>query len=260
MPHRTLLVSTDFDGTIAGPPEEGRRFAAPFFDWLVETRKRRPVVWTINTGRDWESLRAELEVRKPDVWPDWVVLIERYVYRIEERKAVPFASWNDACDRAHSQLFLQSQEVFNAIRARLAERSSIQLITDTGSPLGIITETEKEADRVADWIRLILPDESKLAVVRNSVYFRFCHRDFNKGSSLATIAQTLGLTPLNCFVAGDHYNDLPMLHKTYAKHIACPGNAISEVKERVKAQGGFVAHGPADRGIAEALQYFFPTT
>jgi len=257
MTPQPILISTDFDGTIAGPPD-GKPFAEPFMEWLREARAHRPVTWVINTGRDWESLSAELIARNSPIWPDWVVLIERYVCKVENRKQIPLQKWNHACDRAHDELFPASEALFNRIREKFETRSGVQLIKDPGSPLGIITESEGLADRVAVFLEQTLPPTGKLRAVRNSIYFRFAHRDFNKGTSLEAVGGELGITPTRTFAAGDHYNDLPMLRLAYARQLACPGNAVPEVKNRVREQGGFVAKSVAADGIAQALEYFHP--
>lgn len=252
-----ILISTDFDGTIAGPAD-GKPFAEPFMEWLRETRVYRPVVWVINTGRDWTSLSNELTTRNSPIWPDWVVGIERYVCKVEDRKQKPLQRWNEACDLAHEELFQASKDLFDRIRGKFETRSGVQLIVDPGSPLGIIAESESLADRVGAFLDQTIPPSGKLRSVRNSVYFRFSHRDFNKGSALEAICAELGIPPARTFAAGDHYNDLPMLRLAFARQLACPGNAVPEVKDRVREQGGFVATSDTDAGIAQALDYFFP--
>ena len=49
-----------------------------------------------------------------------------------------------------------------------------------------------------------------------------------------------------------------MLDGKHARHVACPGNAIDEVKSLVRAAGGWVAEGPCSLGVVEALRRYFP--
>jgi hydroxymethylpyrimidine pyrophosphatase-like HAD family hydrolase len=58
------------------------------------------------------------------------------------------------------------------------------------------------------------------------------------------------------FAAGDHHNDISMLDGRFAQYPACPGNAISEVKEAVKTAGGYVASKAYGAGVHEALLHF----
>ena len=62
-------------------------------------------------------------------------------------------------------------------------------------------------------------------MVRNTIYFRFAHRDYTKGSALGAITRELGLGAQNCFAVGDHLNDLSMLNRSYAQQLTCPANA-----------------------------------
>jgi hypothetical protein len=55
------------------------------------------------------------------------------------------------------------------------------------------------------------------------------------------------------FAAGDHFNDLSMLSEVVAGEVACPANAIAEVKSVVSRLGGFVAERAGGLGIADAL-------
>ena len=88
---------------------------------------------------------------------------------------------------------------------------------------------------------------------RNTIYLRFTHRDFDKGSALAELARQLDLPASALFAAGDNYNDLSMLRRSVAHHLACPANALAEVQAQVRAEGGQLTAFPASRGMAEAV-------
>ena len=93
-----------------------------------------------------------------------------------------------------------------------------------------------------------------LSVVRNDIYARFSHCDYNKGSALGEIARLLGVQPEKIVAAGDHFNDLPMLSTRYAKWLIAPANAIPAVKETVRRQNGQVAAQPCGYGVAHGLR------
>jgi hydroxymethylpyrimidine pyrophosphatase-like HAD family hydrolase len=58
------------------------------------------------------------------------------------------------------------------------------------------------------------------------------------------------------FAVGDHLNDLPMLSRKYARWIAAPANAVNEVKDCVRKEGGYVSQLPHGYGVAEAIKYY----
>jgi hydroxymethylpyrimidine pyrophosphatase-like HAD family hydrolase len=66
----------------------------------------------------------------------------------------------------------------------------------------------------------------------------------------------LDVSPENIFTAGDHHNDISMLDGTVAAMPSCPANAIDEVKNTVRAAGGYVAGKEHGAGVYEALRYF----
>ena len=92
--------------------------------------------------------------------------------------------------------------------------------------------------------------------MRNTIYLRFCHEAYSKGTALAELARLTGVGHGEIFAAGDHYNDLPMLDGVHAQWVACPGNAVEAVKIAVARAGGFVAEGACSVGILEALRHF----
>ncbi len=68
----------------------------------------------------------------------------------------------------------------------------------------------------------------------------------------------MGVLPLQIMAVGDHLNDLPMLDRRYAHHLACPANAVDAVKKRVITQGGHVSSTNVAEGLVEAWDRFFP--
>lgn len=251
-----ILLSTDFDGTILDHSLPSP-LAPEFFDWLEEIRTRRKVIWVINTGRDWDMLAIELKARHARVWPDWVVLIEREVHRIKDQQSDPLTSWNSRCLDIHADLFTRASGAIETTRKELQTFDNLLVIEDVGSPLGMIADSQEQADRVAATVQPLLKQFPDMRLVQNTIYFRFAHMDFHKGSALSIIATEEGIPVEHCFAAGDHLNDLPMLDSKYAAMLACPANAIDEVKQQVTKHHGFVATKTAAAGILQALHHFF---
>jgi hydroxymethylpyrimidine pyrophosphatase-like HAD family hydrolase len=250
------MVSTDFDGTIAD--SEGSPIPTEFFERLVAWRKRGKVYWIINTGRTWDSLRDELIRRKAPIWPDWAVALEREIWLVRDRRGVGWFEWNRKCELLHSQLFDAVKPLWKLIEDYISRHTEAHLVEDAGSPVGIIASCEEEADEILAYITPLLQNWPNLVAVRNSIYFRFSHRFYNKGICLEAIAAGLGVGPAEILAVGDHLNDLPMLERRYAWNLACPANAVDEVKAQVKAEGGYVAARKVGEGTVESWDHFFP--
>jgi hypothetical protein len=250
------LVCTDFDGTIA--EGDGSQISPQFFERLVRARRQGRVAWVINTGRTFESLHEELVRRKAPIWPDWAVAVEREIWLVRNQRGVGWFEWNRKCEVLHSQLFDAVKPIWKLIEDYIARHTEAHLVEDAGSPVGIIADSEEEADEISAYITPLLQNWPNLVAVRNSIYFRFSHRAYHKGSCLEAIAEGLGIGPAEIMAAGDHFNDLPMLERRYARNLICPGNAIDEVKEKVRAQGGYIATGHVAHGVVEGWDKLFP--
>lgn len=250
------MICTDFDGTIA--EADGRPISPAFFSRLRAWRKVRPVYWVINTGRTYESLEAELVRRQAPIWPDWAVAMEREIWLIRNRRAVGWLEWNRKCEVMHTQLFESVHPVWRLIEDYVSKHTRAQLVADAGSPLGIIAASEDEADEISAYMDPILANWPTLVAVRNSIYFRFSHKFYHKGACLEAISNGLGVLASQILVAGDHLNDLPMMERRYARYLACPGNAVDAVKEKISTQGGYVAKANVAEGIVEAWDRLLP--
>lgn len=253
-PDAPWLLSTDFDGTLTDPshPES---LCPSLFSWIEETRKKRPLLWVINTGRDWPSLQAELIRRQVPFFPDWAILVERHIFQVIEGTIQPVSEWNDACDQAHAVLFKQVHPAFAELRKRLRSFPGLDLVEDIGSPLGLIARSDEQAEEIRPFIEAAIAPYPDLEAVRNSVYFRFGHIGYTKGSALTELGRRLGIPASRRIAAGDQYNDLHMLKKEVAAHLICPANAIAPVKDRVTKEGGQVAPSRYGTGVSEALRH-----
>ena len=249
------LICTDFDGTIAEP--DGRPISEAFFERLLSWRKFGQVYWIINTGRTFDSLHEDLVRRRVPVWPDWVVAMEREIWLLRDRRGVGWFEWNRKCELLHTQLFESVQPVWKLVEDYIVRHTKAQLVEDAGSPLGIIASCEEEADEISAYMSPLLENWPTLVAVRNSIYFRFSHKFYHKGVCLEAISSGLGVLPQQVFVIGDHLNDLPMMERHYAGHVACPANAVDEVKEKVLSQGGYVASAMVAEGTVEAWDWYF---
>lgn len=250
------LICTDYDGTIA--EAENRPISDVFFERLLTWRKHHEVFWVINTGRTWASLEEDLLRRKAPIWPNWVVALEREIWLVRDRRGVGWFEWNRKCELMHAQLFEAVSPVWKHVEDYITRHTKAKLVEDAGSPLGIIASCEEEADEISAFMTPLLTNWPMLVAVRNSIYFRFSHQFYHKGACLEAIASGLAILPQQIFVAGDHLNDLPMLEHRYGRHLGCPANAVDEVKNKIRSQGGHVAKSTVAEGTVEALDRLCP--
>ena len=253
----TAVLSFDFDGTLHHsadyPP-----VPAAFFQIIRRLRDQQNVVWGINTGRSMEHMvDGFLESSFPFL-PDWVVAREREIYFPESLSSwLPHPTWNQRCESEIDDLFKRTRSLLDLIRHRVEQHTGARWLEMPGEPAGLISQSEEEMEWIMSHVESIAAYEPQLAWQRNSIYLRFGHRDFQKGSSLGQIAQHYGLSAAHCFAIGDSFNDLEMLDPAYAGMTACPANAIPEVRAKITASGGFIAPSTHGHGSIDALHHYF---
>ena len=136
------------------------------------------------------------------------------------------------------------------------QKTKARIIYEPDGLAGLIAASEEEMDRVTEFIEEARQKQPKFNYQRNTVYLRFCHADYHKGAALAELARLIQIPRENIFAAGDHHNDISMLDGEVAAMPACPANAIREVKEAVRAAGGYVAGREHGAGVYDALVHF----
>jgi HAD superfamily hydrolase (TIGR01484 family) len=234
------LISTDFDGTLFAEfenppvPEELQR--------LIGRLQAQGAHWVINTGRDMSSLMETLGRAHLAIRPDFLVLVEREIYRHEASRYVGVEDWNRRCHEAHTALFARVRPDLPRLVAWIDARFDATVYADAEAIHAYLDDYCRE-----------IPD---LAVVRNDVYARFSHTGFSKGTALAEIGRRLGVEPEHTLAAGDHLNDLPMLARQHARLLVAPANAVEAVRAAVLAQGGFLSDLPCGAGLAQGLRWF----
>jgi len=253
----SAILSFDFDGTLHHP-SESPPVPVGFFHLIRQLREEQGVVWGINTGRSMaQMVEGFIESRFPFL-PDWVVAREREVYfpNIFGRW-LPETKWNKRCEKEIHGLFKHSKKLLARLRHEVEEHTGAQWIEFEGEPAGIISRTEEEMEWIIDHIGPIIGAEPHFSWQRNSIYLRFGHRDFQKGSALCHVAGHYQLSVARRFAIGDSHNDLEMLDPSNAGMTACPANAVPEVKAKITATGGLITRGLHGHGSIEALRHYF---
>jgi hydroxymethylpyrimidine pyrophosphatase-like HAD family hydrolase len=251
------LISTDFDGTLHSefdtPP------VARDLELLIGGLQKRGAAWVINTGRDLTSLMETLTLAGLSIRPDYVVVVEREIYKLVESDYASVEDWNQKCSDLHAELFRQVRPLMPEITSWIGSRFKARVYEDPWSPFCLIAESTSDAEAIHEYLELSCGHVGDLTIMRNDVYARFSHKAFNKGTALAEIARRLKIKPDEIVAAGDHLNDLPMLSNEYARWLVAPVNAVAEVKEAVLRQNGVVSEKHCGYGVAHGLQCVLKT-
>jgi HAD superfamily hydrolase (TIGR01484 family) len=248
------IISTDFDGTVFAE-FESPPIPLPLQE-LIARLQKQGVKWVINTGRDLPFLLHGL--MRPDIAirPDYLVLVEREIHRREDSGYVAHADWNDACRRSHEELFVQVRKDLPRLVSWVNSRYDADISEDAYSPFCLTAMNDADAEAIHEYMDDYCREVPNLKVMRNHVYARFCHANYDKGTALTEIARLHGISPKHVFAVGDHLNDLPMLELRHAACLAAPANALDAVKQAVQAQNGHVSLLPNGHGVADSLNYY----
>ena len=252
------LISTDFDGTLfaefENPPVPGH------LQDLIADLQSQGAKWVINTGRELSSLMESMSRAHLRIKPDYLVVVEREIFVRQDSQYVELAEWNQACDHAHAELFAQVRLDLPRLLDWVGENfASATVYEDEWSPLCLIAEKPADAAVIHDYLDGYCREIPHLTVVRNDVYARFSHEQFNKGTALREIARRLGISPDQTLAAGDHLNDLSMLSLDFARYLVTPSNAVDEVKATVRRQAGYISPLGQGHGVADGVLHHLRT-
>ena len=248
------VLATDFDGTLYAGFEKP---PVPLcLQRLIGGLQSRGAKWVINTGRDLPDLLQALESAELVVNPDYLVVVEREIYRRNGGKYVEARTWNERCRRDHSQLFERITPDLSRVQQWVRTRFDARVYADAYSPFCLQARSNDDTDAIMEFLEEYCRSVTDLTVVRNDVYARFSHGAYNKGSALGEISRQLRIGPDEVLAAGDHWNDLPMLSQEFARWLVAPDNAIEAVKKRVRQQQGYVSGQPYGYGVARGVEFF----
>lgn len=252
------LLSFDFDGTLHDPATTPP-VPSEFFETIRTLREKHGAVWGINTGRSMpQVIEGIIESRFPFL-PDWVVARERELWFPNDfGRWTSHDKWNKRCAKDIAKLFKRSKKLLAKLRAEILEHTGAQWLEMDGEPAGFIARTQEEMDFIVAKILPLAAEEPMLSWQRNSIYLRFSHRDYHKGSSLSMIAALHGLSAAETFAIGDSHNDLEMLDAAHAGMHACPANSVPEILEKVRSGNGLITRSVHAAGVIEALRHYFP--
>ena len=247
------VLSFDFDGTLH-MPDDHDPINAEFFAEIQELRERG-WIWGINTGRSLIQLLEGLVESKVPFLPDYIIAREREIYVPGNfGRWVPMGDWNERCEKDQQKLLKKAKKPLRRIRKFIEQETGAQWVEMPGDPAGIIAQSIEEMERIVEVVEQECAAMPLLGYLRNTIYMRFSHHDYHKGTGLRAVCESYGISSQCAFAIGDGHNDLGMLDAQYAWHIACPANADDEVRQHVEANGGYVASQSGSLGVIESLR------
>jgi HAD superfamily hydrolase (TIGR01484 family) len=251
------LLSFDFDGTLHYPVDD-EPVPVAFFETIRNLRETHNAVWGINTGRSMPHVVEGLSESKFPFLPDWVIAREREIFFPNAfGRFQPYQEWNVRCEKDIHQLFKKAGKTLKKIRKLVEEHTGAQYIELDGDPAGLISRTEEEMEWIVDRIAPLVSEVPDLSWQRNSIYLRFGHKNYQKGTTLSEIARIYQLDTARTFAMGDSHNDVEMLSENHSDRAACPANAVDEIRELIESRHGYVAKAAHGNGVVEALRVVF---
>jgi HAD superfamily hydrolase (TIGR01484 family) len=252
LPKPIQLLCFDFDGTLVDREHD------PGFDPALGRHLREFQAqggrWAVNTGRSLAHTIEGLVAFQVTPAPDFIIAREHEIYvRNAVGRWVALGDWNARCQEVHGRFYRRHRRFLADIRRFIEQASLGAWIDEPSDPAGVVAHGEAGMQTLIDFVEELRLEWPEVGYHRNTIYLRFTHRDFHKGSALAELARQLGLPPAALFAAGDNYNDLSMLRRRVAHHLACPANALEAVQAQVTAEGGHLTSLAASRGMAQAV-------
>ena len=252
-----LLLSFDFDGTLHHPADQ-EPVPVAFFETIRHLRETRNAVWGINTGRSMPYVVEGLLESKFPFIPDWVIAREREIYFPNSfGRFEPYQKWNKRCEDDIHQLFKKASKTLKLIRKEVEEHTGAQYIELDGDPAGFISRTEEEMEWIVGHIAPMVNEVPNLGWQRNSIYLRFGHKNYQKGTTLSEVMKIYQLDISQTFAMGDSHNDVEMLSENHSGQAACPSNAVDEIRKLIESRNGYVAKAVHGNGVVEALRVVF---
>ncbi len=249
----SFLFAFDFDGTLVD--QAPHPTIHPNFNTFLTHIKSLGGVWAVNTGRTLFQTLEGLAQHRIQPLPDFIMAKERELYHPGPyNRWVDLGDWNKRCIKEHKRFHKAHKRVFKKVRAFVEKETEAEYIEGMEETPGIVATSENELHRICTVIEEHAAGYENLSYERNSVYLRFSHAAYNKGSVLQALAQLLGMSTDRVCAAGDNHNDLSMLDPSIAGYRICPSNAIPEVQQQIgDSAGGIIGQGRASFGILDGV-------
>lgn len=257
LPGKGWIFSTDFDGTLLDsniPP----RVDPALKNWIINFRHQGGI-WAVNTGRELSYLTAGLRQSGIGIVPDYAIVVEREIYRFDHGEYEPVFPWFKECSEHHTEIFNLHSHLWGQLKDWIHANARAVTYQDKYSPFSVIADDEDQARTIHSEMESVAKKMEKVIYVHNSIYGRFAHEDYHKGSALKELARIKSVDPGHVISAGDHWNDFSMFNRSISGYWIAPGNAIPDLKNHIQSYSlGYVAQKYSSLGILEGLSHFFP--
>lgn len=256
------LVALDLDGTIL---EDGSLIRPEAINAMASGRDRG-VRFVTASGRPLEFQLKVLRHFDLDEGAFSALICDErdlYVYRGRGAGSTAFApilSWNEP---THSRWEKLARKAFDWVKWSLAQacrqgwpaRLHYTWEETASRGLGVVRfESETHAAEVAQLLGARLQaDCPELACNRNRRLVQVHDARVDKASSLAALAEALGVEPRRVLAIGDSDNDRTMVDGSLGFRSATVANATPSVKSVVERAHGAIAGEPAGAGVAALL-------
>ena len=253
------LLGFDFDGTLADLTD-GHSVPQEFFRTINTLNSHTPTAWGICTGRSLDFLIEGMENAQFPYWPDFVVSQERDLFYLDQNEAHYSADEerNALASSALENLMERNQVTINKAKAFVQNETKGQWVSVPGDPAGVIATHEDEISALTEVYDTCPHKSPDLEYQRNSIYLRFSHRDYCKGTAIQYLQDRYSIPHSQTLVMGDNFNDLSMLNAKVAQHYGGPANSIERLKTELKSNGGFVTKASYAHGVIEAINEIVP--
>lgn len=252
------LVAFDLDGTIFD-----RNGIAAEFAEVIARIADEGVHCVINSGR---SVRFQVELlTEHDLLQYFTALIgdERWVHLLDAGPELrPLEPWNAEIRSDWAELEPIAEGWCRRLDEQCRQRGWTGRVSDAETAhrrgiWAISLEAAEQAEALAAWLEPQLAG-SALACNSNGTIVHVFDAARDKGTSLAALAEHLGLAHHEVLTFGDGYNDRPMLDGRHGFASATVANANAIVKTWVRDAGGRIAESDCGVGVAELLTEDFP--
>ena len=255
---RIRLVAFDLDGTALENeriPRRCRKLLAQFV--------REGGVVTTASGRalapQQEILRRSwISPRKG--YPQFLITCDKFIYELRDEAYEPLEEWNDGLRQRWANVLPVILQRLPGVTAAFAREGiahefvgSESFWRDVGY-VAMLFEDSEQAIEAGKLLQRSLGDMDGIYINRNLATGAVTCTGFSKGDALVHLSQVRGLSPDEVLAVGDAFNDLSMLDGRFGFRSAAVANAMSEIKDAVGGNSGYLSPQPAAGGLRDILR------
>lgn len=252
------LIALDFDWTLVEHKPDKPYISGELMDFVKEFINKGNYAGIISGRPVWgfkcSITDAGFEWAKP--FPNFLVARESYLWEYDTNY-VDIKELNGEAHNDISSLNLILSKHLNGIINMLKNNNII--VSNFYIYGEFATEIHVSSDKADTALELVknYVSEHKIPnadVHRNGIMITIYHNKYGKGNTLKRVAQYYGLKPEEVLAVGDNYNDISMIDGKFGFVGGCVGNAVDDIKNTVKKNGGYVGDGFASEGVMDIIR------